>query len=121
VIIELIYAVAAVGLAIFMVAALLRPTNSSSVQKIKDDLAMDVRGWGEILVTIAITVALGWPLGAIWRGSGKAVDLARSGAEAGRGWALLPPSASIRRRARTGSPTPSPCWPSAPRASSSST
>src|SRR5665213_3000167 len=33
---------------------------------------MDVRGWGEIFVTIAITVALAWPLGMymarVWKG-----------------------------------------------------
>jgi K+-transporting ATPase ATPase A chain len=39
---------------------------------------MDVRGWGEILVTIAITVALAWPLGAymarVWKGERTWLD-----------------------------------------------
>jgi potassium-transporting ATPase potassium-binding subunit len=39
---------------------------------------MDVRGWGEILVTIAITVALGIPLGAylarVWKGERTWLD-----------------------------------------------
>jgi potassium-transporting ATPase potassium-binding subunit len=39
---------------------------------------MDVRGWGEIVVTIAITVALAWPLGMymarVWKGERTWLD-----------------------------------------------
>ena len=37
---------------------------------------MDPRGWGEIVLTLAVTVALAWPLGAymarVWQGQSTA-------------------------------------------------
>jgi potassium-transporting ATPase potassium-binding subunit len=51
---------------------------------------MDVRGWGEILVTIAITVALGIPLGAylarVWQGGRTWFDPVLKPVEAGLYW-----------------------------------
>jgi potassium-transporting ATPase potassium-binding subunit len=51
---------------------------------------MDVRGWGEILVTIAITVALGIPLGAylarVWQGGKTWFDPVLKPVEAGLYW-----------------------------------
>ncbi len=64
---------------------------------------MDPRGWGEILFTIAVTVALAFPLGAymarVWQGESTWLDPVLKPVE---GRALLDASASIRRRARTG-------------------
>src|SRR5665213_1740212 len=52
------------------------PTNSRSGRE--GNSAMDVRGWGEIVVTIAITVALAWPLGMymarVWKGERTWLD-----------------------------------------------
>ena len=53
---------------------------------------MDVRGWGEILVTIAITVALGIPLGAylarVWQGESTWLDPVLKPVEAGLYWSF---------------------------------
>jgi len=53
---------------------------------------MDAQGWGEILVTIGITVALGWPLGAylarVWQGGKTWFDPVLQPVEAGLYWAF---------------------------------